>query len=350
MGRLAVETERVDQARFDAADGAMAVVVLIWAANNVIVKAVLDELAPLAYILARFLLVVLFVFAWLGVRRALPRPRREDVPRFLVVGLSGYAVYNALFTVGLARTSAFSVAVLISLGPVFTLLFATLLGIERARAGQWLGAAVAAGGVALFVGDKLAAGGATVATGARYSPFGDLLSLIAAAAFAVYSLATAPLVRRYGAPAATAWSSLVGLVAIAPFALPAASRQDWTALSAGAWASLLYASAVSMLLAYTLWIWAITRLGVGRMVPYLFLIPVVTGALAAIFLDVRFGLAKIGGAALVLVGTSLVRLLGGARPAPAGSGVAASGPGDDSGPAERVAPVPSRLDEVGSRR
>lgn len=334
---------RGKESAIDVADGAMAAVVLIWAVNNVVVKAVLDELDPLAYLLARFVIVVLLVFAWLGARRGLPRPRREDVARFFVAGLSGYAVYNALFTVGLARTSAFSVAVLISLGPVFTLLFATLLGTERARGGQWLGAAVAAGGVALFVGDKAAAGGAAEG----YSPVGDLLSLVAAAAFAVYSLATAPLVDRYGAPAATAWSALVGLVAIAPFSLPAAARQDWAGLGLGAWGSLLYASAVSMLLAYSLWAWAIARRGVGRTVPYLFLVPVVTGTLAALFLGERFGALKVGGAALVLVGTAIVRVVGGVGP-PATGGTTASG--QPSAPGAAGAAASGRLDRAGSRR
>ena len=106
---------------------------------------------------------------------------------------------------------------------------------------------------------------------------------------------------------ATAWSALVGLVAVAPFALPAAGRQDWVGLSLGAWASLVYASAVSMLVAYTLWSWAIERRGVGRTVPYLFLVPVVTGLLAVFLLDERFGPFKVVGGLLVLVGTALVR-------------------------------------------
>ena len=289
----------------DVADGVMLAVVLIWAANNVVVKAVLDELAPLAYVLGRFVIVVALLFGWLALRRVPLRPVRADLPLFALAGLSGYAIYNAFFTVGLDRTSAFSVALLISLGPVFTLLFATLLGIERARRGQWLGVGCAAVGVAVFVGDKLRGG---VPAG------GDLLSLLAAASFAVYSLATRPLVGRYGAPVTTAWSALIGLVAVAPFALPAATQQDWRGLSPGAWASLLYASAVSMLVAYALWAWAIERRGLGRTVPYLFLIPVVTGLLAALFLDERFGTLKLVGALLVLVGTALVRLLGTGAP------------------------------------
>ena len=307
----------------NAADGAMLVVVLIWAANNVIIKAVLDELSPLAYVLARFLIVVLLLFGWLAIRGKVRVPARADLPLVALAGVSGYAVYNAVFFVGLERTSAFSVALLISLGPVFTLLFATLLGIERAAPRQWLGVGVAVAGVVLFVGDKLRAGAPTS---------GDALSLLAAAAFAVYSLATRPLVGRYGAPVATAWSVLAGLLVVGPVALPAARRQDWIGLSFGAWMSLLYASVLSMLVAYTLWAWAIERRGVGRTVPYLFLIPIVTGVLAAVALEEGFGPLKIGGALLVLAGTALVRGLGGQPATPPAA------PAHDLGPAPLPAP------------
>jgi O-acetylserine/cysteine efflux transporter len=69
-----------------------------------------------------------------------------------------------------------------------------------------------------------------------------------------------------------------------------------------------------MLVAYTLWAWAIARRGIGRTVPYLFLIPIATAVLAALILGEQFGAVKIGGAGLVLVGTALVRLLGGRSP------------------------------------
>lgn len=306
------------RSRFDLADAAMLGVVLIWAENNVLVKTALSELDPLAYVVGRLAIVSLLLFAWLAARRRFEPPRRADLLRFLVVGLVGYAAYNVLFTIGLERTSVFSVALLVSLGPIFTLLFAAAIGLERVRPGQWLGVALATAGVAVFVGEKL--WGA-----APYQPLGELLSLIAAALFAGYSLATRPLVARYGAPAATGWSACGGLLLILPIAGRATVEQEWSRLSLGAWGSLFYASAISMLGGYTLWTWAIERRGVGRTAPYLFLVPVVTGVLSALFFGERFGPTKLAGAALVLLGTSLVRFVGGAARIARSGGEAAAG-------------------------
>jgi drug/metabolite transporter (DMT)-like permease len=294
-------------AAFDAADAAMLVVVLVWAANNLVVKGALSELDPLAYVAGRFAIVAALLFGWMAAKRRIVPPAPGDLPRFLFAGLFGFAVYNALFTIGLDRTSVFSVALLVSLGPIFTLLLAALLRMDRVRLGQWAGVALATAGVALFVAAKSRAAG-------PYDPTGDLLSLLAAFLFAAYSLATRPLVARYGAAPATAWSALIGLACILPVAWPSVLRQDWADLSLRSWGSLVYASAISMLAGYTLWTWAIEQRGAARTAPYLFLIPIVTGVLAALFFGERLGPVEMAGAGLVLAGTAVVRLAA-ARPA-----------------------------------
>ena len=146
-------------------------VVVIWAANTVFVKAVLDEVSPMAYVVARFAIVVLLLFGWLAARRHLHLPARTDWPPLGLSGLSGYAIYQALFTVGLNKTSAFSGSVLLSLGPVFTLLLAVALGMERVRARQWLGALIATVGVVLFVGESISRGLAGVDRARRPAQF-----------------------------------------------------------------------------------------------------------------------------------------------------------------------------------
>src|SRR5689334_16766982 len=267
---------------FDSADLAMLCVVFVWAANNLVVKGALAELEPLAYVAGRFAIVVLLLFGWMAVRRRFAAPALADWPRFLFAGLFGFAVYNALFTVGLERTTVSSVALLVSLGPIFTMLLAAALRMDRVRLGQWGGVALATAGVALFVLAKSRDGG-------PYDATGDLLSLLAAFLFAAYSLATRPLVARYGAAPATAWSALIGLACILPVAWPSVLRQDWADLSLRSWGSLVYASAISMLAGYTLWTWAIEQRGAARTAPYLFLIPIATGVLAALFFGERLG-------------------------------------------------------------
>lgn len=291
-------------AGFDGADAAMLATVVLWALSNVYTKLALAEILPLAFIFARFAIATPALFAWTRAREPLAPPRRDEWAMFLLAGVAGYGVFNLLFITGIERTSAFAVALYLSLGPVFTLLFAALLGIERVSRVQWVGVAVAVLGVAVFVSDKIVAGGA-------WNLAGDLISIAASMLFAVYSLATRPLVRSRGAASATAWSVLIGFAVLLPFTVGPAMAQEWRGLSASAWAGVLLASLGSLLVAYNVWAWAITRRGVGRTAPYLFLTPVMTGVFSAILTGERFGPLKIAGALLVLLGTALVRLIGG---------------------------------------
>ena len=297
--------------RADAADLAMAAVVLMWATNNIVIKVTLDVVPPLAFVVIRFLIVIALVWAWIALRRIPAGVAVRDLPMMILTGVSGFGLYNVLFTVGMERTTAFSLALFVALTPVFTLILAQFLGIERPTRGQWLAVAVAAIGVLVFVGDKVRAEGFSGGT------LGDLLGLLASMSFAVYSLAARPLTSRYGASVTTAWAVSFGLAAIAPWGVPAALAQSWGDLSAEVWAALFYAAVVSMLIGYSLWNWAIMRGGVARTVPFLFLVPIVTAVLSALLLGETFTPLKLAGAAMVLAGTTSVRLLGGpATPRP----------------------------------
>ena len=137
----------------------MLAVALLWASNNVITKAALDRgLEPLIYIVLRFALVTVLLFPYLWLREVPLRVQRADVPRFVVSGLCGFALYNMLYVVGLSHTSAFSAAILVSLAPIFILMLSAVFGLETVRRLQWVGVAISFLGVGIFVGDKLLAG------------------------------------------------------------------------------------------------------------------------------------------------------------------------------------------------
>jgi drug/metabolite transporter (DMT)-like permease len=288
-----------------AVDGALVAVVLMWAATFTLFKVAWRDVDPVAFTALRFAAMVMFSLAVLGLARTRVRLERRDLPLVIASGLTGYFVYQISFVLGLDRTSARASAILISTHPIFSVVFVWFTGKERPRRVEVAGVLIAFGGVAVFLRAWAAFDSARV---------GDLLSLVAAAAFGAYGVITRPLVHRYPSRELMAYSLLAGGTLVAVAGIPAMVRQDWTAVSWPAWLILAYAMVGPVYVAYALWNWAISRQGIPRTVVYGFLVPVVAGAIAVLVLDESVRPEQVAGATLVVIGLVVTRR--GSRPDP----------------------------------
>lgn len=117
--------------------------------------------------------LVLLPFAVRPLRACAPQGRMG-----LVLAAVALAVHFGAWVQSLYLTSVASSVVLVSASPIFVLALERGQG-RRVRRSQWLGAAVSLAGVALIAGGDYG----RVGVGAL---LGDLLALLAAAAFAVY--------------------------------------------------------------------------------------------------------------------------------------------------------------------
>jgi drug/metabolite transporter (DMT)-like permease len=287
-------------------------VVMLWASTFVVAKAAFSEVSPLAFLFARFVIMVALAFTVLLVRqRGAGRwVERSDWGLFVLAGLTGYTLYQLGFILGLSRTSPFSSSLLIAMVPLFTVLILAVTG-EPTPPQGWVGLGVALVGVALFLLDKRGASAGTL--------LGDALSIGAAVAFAIYGIITRPLVRKYPAETYTAWSVLAGTVPLLLVSLPDALRQDWQTVSPSGWLSIVYLAIFPVYIAYILWNYAIARRGVAKASSFGLLVPIVAGLLSAIFVGEPFGPLKLLGAGLVLTGLVIVRTRVWRRPAAKGA-------------------------------
>jgi drug/metabolite transporter (DMT)-like permease len=289
-------------------------VVMFWASTFVVAKAAFAEVSPLAFLFARFVIMVALAF---GVLLVLQRGTgrwvdRSDWGLFILAGLTGYTLYQLAFILGLSRTSPFSSSLLIAMVPLFTVLILAVMG-EPTPLQGWVGLSVALVGVALFLLDKRGASAGTL--------LGDVLSIGAAVSFAIYGIITRPLVRKYPAETYTAWSVLAGTVPLLVVSLPDAVRQDWQTVSRSGWLSIVYLAIFPVYIAYILWNFAIARRGVAKATTFSLLVPIVAGLLSAVFMGEPFGPLKLLGAGLVLAGLVIVRTRVSRRPAAPGATV-----------------------------
>lgn len=276
----------------------LALMVVIWGVNFAVVKRALEAFSPLGFNALRFLIASLFVYLVLRSRGAVRLPDRRDVPRILGLGLLGNTAYQIAFILGLELTLAGNASLMLALVPILVLLF-EVRG-ERQGAWVWIGGALSVVGVALVSGSALRVEGSATLRG-------DLLLIGAAAVWAIYTVGSRPLIRRYGSIQATAWPLWAGSVGICLLGLPDLLAQDWGRLGTAEWGGLLYSALLSIGLAYLLWYRGVERLGGARTAIYSNVTPVVALATGALWLGEPLTLLSLLGAALVLGGLVLVR-------------------------------------------
>ncbi|MFN2589806.1 MAG: DMT family transporter [Actinomycetota bacterium] len=279
-------------------DVALLSVALMWASTFTLFKIAWRDIDPVAFTAVRFAAMFVFSVAILAMSRHRVRPARRDLPALIASGLTGYFLYQMGFILGLDRTSALAGAILISTHPIFSVLFLWLVRRERPARLEVAGVILGFLGVAVFLRawDALATAG-----------IGDLFALGAAAAFGAYGVINQPLTARYPSRELMSYGLAVGGLLVAVVGIPAMVHQDWGGIGLPAWLILLYAVVGPVYLAYMLWNWAIRHRGVARTVVYGFLVPVLGGVIAVIWLGERPSLAEIAGSLLVVAGLIVTR-------------------------------------------
>src|SRR5262245_38325125 len=196
-----------------------------WGLSYGLTKLAFREWRPLVFTGTRFLAMAAIALVVLLAQGRLGAVLGRDRTRFALGGLFGFTLYQLGFTLGLDRTSAFASTLFLTTVPLFSLLFLRLGGVESVRPGQWAGVALATTGILLFMEGTPA--GLRV-TEARV---GDLLSLGAAASFALYGIVNKPLATRYPASTVLAGTLLIGSIPLVPLGLVDASGQSWNEVS-----------------------------------------------------------------------------------------------------------------------
>jgi drug/metabolite transporter (DMT)-like permease len=282
---------------------------LVWGVNFAVSKYLLDRIGAGAFMFFRFSLLPLLGMALLVIvfrgRLAMTWPRREDLPRFVACALIGHAVHIAAVVHGMNLSTAFSSSLVLTSGPVFTLVILALMGAERLRASQVAGTAIACAGMALFLSDKFAGGFAQAG-------IGDLLLLVAALSFSLYVILVQPLAKRYGALIVLSYTLLFAAPPILVLTVKSFLDLDRAALTTGVWIGLFWALVVSSFCGWLMWTWVNAVRGVARSAPFNYLMPPIAGVVAWLTLGEAFTWLKIAGAAITMAGVAWAQFAGGA--------------------------------------
>ena len=233
------------------------------------------------------------IIAYLCILVICPRPffsnSLKDELKFLLCGICGGSIYFIAENTSLNYTLVTNASLIVTTAPIIT---AALIGLvyrtERPNRGFMAGSLVAFIGVACVIFNSSFV--------VKVNPVGDLLALLAAFCWAIYSIMLRPLNAIYGAWFITRKTFFYGVLT--------------SLLKPAVIGNLVFLAVVCSCLAYLMWSIAIKKIGVMKSGNYLYISPIVTLIASYVVLHEKVSVVGYVGCALIMVGVVLSEKLG----------------------------------------
>lgn len=296
----------------------LALVMVLWAGNSIVGRAVRHDVAPLTLAFVRWAgaSAILLPFAWRGLRREWPAVRAAWKP-IVLLGLLGVGAFNALLYSGLQYTTATNGLLLQAAIPACVVVFDRLFFDVRSPPLQNLGVVCSILGVAaiVFAGDP--------AQALRlHFGLGDVLILIAVVVWSLYTVLLR-LKPAISAASFLATTFLIGALAMAPFFADDLISGERIAFTPGVIGAFAYVAVLPSIVSYFIFNSATETVGPARAGLAITLMPIFGAFLSAALLGEKLHGYHFVGMVLILLGIAL-SLAG--RRAHGGSGAAQSAP------------------------
>ncbi len=269
--------DRKTRGGFGFTDLLLLLMAVIWAVNFSVVKFVTRSFDALAFTALRVIIAAVVLLA-IALAQSRKWPPRRDLLALMAVGLLGNGLYQLFFVQGMTRVRAGDAALIVAATPAFVAIASQLRGIERIRRRT-------AAGIALsFVGVGLVVFGSSRSVQGESTLFGALLIFCGVLCWAGFTILLQPFTKRIDPiqlSATTMTGGMLLMLCVAPAAL---IRMDWASVPASAWMGLLYASVLSMVVAYLFWYRGLRILGPTRTAIYGNVQPMIAILVAWMFL------------------------------------------------------------------
>lgn len=271
------------------------VTISIWGTTFISTKILLNSFSPTEILFFRFLLG-LTALTMIYPKRLKGTTIRQELT-FAGAGLCGITLYYLLENVALTYTQASNVGVIISTAPFFTVILSYFLSKRKEKPNGlfFAGFATAIAGICLISFGN---------TGIQINPVGDMLALVAAVVWAVYSLLTKK-IGKFGLNTiqTTRWIFLYGIVFMIPtlflfdFHFDFSEFSDLTNLT-----NLIFLGLGASALCFVTWSVAVKNLGAVKTSIYIYIVPAITVIASALILKERITVYSVIGTILTLTG------------------------------------------------
>lgn len=275
--------------------------IIVWGTTFISSKILLADFSPVEILLIRFVIgfiALLFFYP----HRFRPKERKHEF-YFMGAGICGVTLYYLLENIALTYSFASNIGVIVSVAPFFTAILAHFfLSGERLRPQFFIGFVAAISGIALISFNG--------ATALQLNPLGDLLAVLAAAIWGVYSI----LVRKiadfgYNTVQTTQRIFFYGIIFMIPALFFMDFHPDWALLAKPVnLFNLLFLGVIASATCFVTWNLATKYIGAVKTSVYIYFTPVVTILTSALVLREQITTVALIGTALTLFGLVLSEL------------------------------------------
>ncbi len=271
---------------------------LLWSANFLIGKIALREFPPVLLAALRVVLAGVFRLPiYFGKGRGGDRWTRRDIRQLVLLGLIGVTINQFCFVIGLSKTSVAHSALIIGMAPVSVLLIAAARRLERITLRKIGGMAMAFLGVAVLSLE------ATNGSGPSLS--GDLITLLASSAFALYTVLGKEVAHRFGSLTMNTFVFGFGGLFLLPVAVGQGRSFDFASVSHGGWAALFYMALFPSLVCYLIFYYALGYIAASRLSALAYFQPLIATGLGLVFLGEPISTPLVVGGAIIFTGVAI---------------------------------------------
>lgn len=272
--------------------------VVVWATTFVSTKVLLNGLSPIEILFIRFAIGFLILSVIYPKRLIIKERKRELL--FVGAAIFGVVLYFIFENIALTYTMASNASVIVSTAPIFTALISHIVFKEEERLN-----------ICFFIGFVLAIigicfisfGGSSL----KINPEGDLLAVMAALSWAVYSVITKKISNYgYNTIQSTRRIFIYGIIIMAPLLPLFGFDPDLSLLHYNVYIfNILFLGILASGICFVTWNMGLKILGPVKTCAYIYAQPVITIVFSYIILNERLTAFSIMGAALTLAGLVL---------------------------------------------
>ena len=224
---------------------------------------------------------------------------RRDWWTFFYLGFFGVSINQLCFTIGLHYTSVSHAAVIVGMGPIYTLILAVLLRLEKVTWHKATGMAIAFTGIAVLTSEH-------GMSSPSPSLIGDAITMTGSVGFAMYAVLAKRVAHEYDALTMTAYNQFAGALIVLPLAFRQArllgSWERWRSVPWDGWAAVLFMAVFGSAIAYIAYFWLLRYLEASQLSAFTYLLPVLATILGIVWLGEKGSWNQMLGGAIALGG------------------------------------------------